>query len=261
MALAGLILPAIATAAGAIAGYVGSKKSKGSSRSGSSSGKPGKELRFERFDKETQGVIKQALKKGITDLEKQGASAEAVNVLRRFQSKKVLNELQKYAQQVAKQPSALQPLRQLANAKGPDQLAALDKLLSKTPKALKSLEKFANQQAKLPSVTKPLEQVARQQAAAPSLSQPLAQTFQGQQALLAAGQDPLAALRRLQTEGYTPSITDPLLQQTLTALQNAEGSFEKTNQRAIKEFETKTIPSIAERFTAMGGGQRSSAFQ
>jgi hypothetical protein len=31
-------------------------------------------------------------------------------------------------------------------------------------------------------------------------------------------------------------------------------------QRAIQRFHSQTLPSIAERFTAMGGGQRSSAF-
>ena len=54
-------------------------------------------------------------------------------------------------------------------------------------------------------------------------------------------------------------------------LQNLFGQYSKqalTNpgqspiaQQARHNFNTQTIPSIAERFTAMGGGQRSSAFQ
>jgi hypothetical protein len=38
-------------------------------------------------------------------------------------------------------------------------------------------------------------------------------------------------------------------------------SFEPIAQQAMTNFNQNIIPSIAERFTAMGGGQRSSAFQ
>lgn len=38
-------------------------------------------------------------------------------------------------------------------------------------------------------------------------------------------------------------------------------SFDPIEQRARQQFSKTTIPSLAERFTAMGGGQRSSAFQ
>jgi hypothetical protein len=37
--------------------------------------------------------------------------------------------------------------------------------------------------------------------------------------------------------------------------------FAPIAQRARTNFQQKTLPSIAERFTSMGGGQRSSAFQ
>lgn len=38
-------------------------------------------------------------------------------------------------------------------------------------------------------------------------------------------------------------------------------AFEPIEQRARQQFQTQTIPGLAERFTALGGGQRSSAFQ
>lgn len=38
-------------------------------------------------------------------------------------------------------------------------------------------------------------------------------------------------------------------------------SFDPIRQQAITQFYTQTVPSLAERFTSMGGGQRSSAFQ
>jgi len=45
--------------------------------------------------------------------------------------------------------------------------------------------------------------------------------------------------------------------------QNQPGRFDfgPIEQRARNQFQTETIPSIAERFTALGGGQNSSAFQ
>lgn len=41
----------------------------------------------------------------------------------------------------------------------------------------------------------------------------------------------------------------------------SQHSFEPIRQQALRNFHTQTVPAIAERFTAMGGGQRSSAFQ
>lgn len=40
-----------------------------------------------------------------------------------------------------------------------------------------------------------------------------------------------------------------------------ENSFEPIKQQAISQLRTQTLPSIAERFAAIPGGQRSSAFQ
>lgn len=40
-----------------------------------------------------------------------------------------------------------------------------------------------------------------------------------------------------------------------------ENSFEPIKQQALSQFKTQTLPSITERFTAVPGGQRSSAFQ
>jgi len=52
------------------------------------------------------------------------------------------------------------------------------------------------------------------------------------------------------------------LQQALQGLQNPYEGFEPLANQARTNFETQTLPSIAERFTNMGGGgQRSSAFQ
>ncbi len=48
----------------------------------------------------------------------------------------------------------------------------------------------------------------------------------------------------------------------LQGLQNPTQGFEPIEQQARTQFQTSTVPSLAERFTSMGsGGQRSSAFQ
>lgn len=48
----------------------------------------------------------------------------------------------------------------------------------------------------------------------------------------------------------------------MQGLQNPYEGFEPIEQNARTQFQTSTVPSIAERFTSMGsGGQRSSAFQ
>lgn len=51
------------------------------------------------------------------------------------------------------------------------------------------------------------------------------------------------------------------LQQALQGLQNPYQGFQPIEDQARTQFQTNTIPGLAERFTAMGGGQRSSAFQ
>lgn len=48
----------------------------------------------------------------------------------------------------------------------------------------------------------------------------------------------------------------------MQGLQNPYEGFEPIEQRARTQFQTSTVPTLAERFTSMGsGGQRSSAFQ
>ena len=70
--------------------------------------------------------------------------------------------------------------------------------------------------------------------------------------------------REKQFQRFTPQqqqFQNTALQQALGYLQSGGGSFEPIEQRARQQFQTQTIPGLAERFTAMGGGQRSSAFQ
>ena len=52
----------------------------------------------------------------------------------------------------------------------------------------------------------------------------------------------------------------PLLEQTGGRLQNYNPSFGPLREQAVANFNQQTIPSLAERFTGMGG-QNSSAFQ
>lgn len=52
-----------------------------------------------------------------------------------------------------------------------------------------------------------------------------------------------------------------ILQQALSGIKNPQAGFEPIAQQARTQFQANTIPSLAERFTALGGGQRSSAFQ
>lgn len=68
----------------------------------------------------------------------------------------------------------------------------------------------------------------------------------------------------LQFQRFGPNIQsalDQLLQMGLAGTQqNVQQGFEPIRERATSEFEKRTIPSIAERFTSMGG-QRSGAFK
>lgn len=52
-----------------------------------------------------------------------------------------------------------------------------------------------------------------------------------------------------------------LLSGGMQGIQNPMAGFEPIAQQAQKQFSTQTVPGLAERFTAMGGGQNSSAFQ
>ncbi len=63
---------------------------------------------------------------------------------------------------------------------------------------------------------------------------------------------------------YSPEIAgniNELLGSSFQGLQNPSQGFQPIANEAIHRFETQGVPSLAERFTAMGGGQRSSAFQ
>jgi hypothetical protein len=63
----------------------------------------------------------------------------------------------------------------------------------------------------------------------------------------------------LQTARFDPQQMAARSQLLQTGMQNY--SPEASQNRAQEQFHKNTIPSLAERFTAMGGGQRSSAFQ
>lgn len=58
---------------------------------------------------------------------------------------------------------------------------------------------------------------------------------------------------------FTPEQEEALSQLLQQGL--GETDFSGIENLAMKRFQEETIPSIAERFTGMGGGQRSSAFQ
>lgn len=53
-----------------------------------------------------------------------------------------------------------------------------------------------------------------------------------------------------------------MLQQALLGMQDPTQGFEPIAQQARSQFQSQTVPTLAERFTSMGqGAQRSSAFQ
>lgn len=67
-----------------------------------------------------------------------------------------------------------------------------------------------------------------------------------------------------QVPKFSPEIAgnlNQLLESTFQGLQNPSQGFQPIANEAIHRYETQGVPSLAERFTAMGGGQRSSAFQ
>lgn len=68
----------------------------------------------------------------------------------------------------------------------------------------------------------------------------------------------------LQLPNFTPEqqmALSQLLQGGLTGLQQNQFDFGPISEEARSNFYSQTIPTLAERFTAMGGGQRSAAFQ
>lgn len=63
---------------------------------------------------------------------------------------------------------------------------------------------------------------------------------------------------------YSPGMMqglEQLFSQGLEGIQNPQAGFQPFADQARNQFQTQTVPGLAERFTAMGGGQRSSAFQ
>lgn len=70
-----------------------------------------------------------------------------------------------------------------------------------------------------------------------------------------------SGLQNLQSKGYGPTGVEGLLSQTMKTLQNTNFDFAPIAQQARANFMTNTVPSLAERFTAMGGGLSSSSFQ
>ncbi len=68
----------------------------------------------------------------------------------------------------------------------------------------------------------------------------------------------------MQIPRHSPEVSgsiNDLIQSTFQGLQNPSQGFQPIADEAIHRFETQGVPSLAERFTAMGGGQRSSGFQ
>mgnify|MGYP003653493345 CR=1 FL=1 len=87
----------------------------------------------------------------------------------------------------------------------------------------------------------------------------------GAGALAGAGASALSKSPRMQNVSrLTPqqqAWQSQLGQQGMQQLQNPFEGFQPIEQRARDQFQQTTVPSLAERFTAMGNGQRSSAFQ
>jgi hypothetical protein len=73
---------------------------------------------------------------------------------------------------------------------------------------------------------------------------------------LFSGDDPNKTLDR-----FPPEIQQLIMQRAQSSLQGNPSGFAPIEQQARQQFQTQTVPSLAERFTAMGGGQNSSAFQ
>lgn len=60
---------------------------------------------------------------------------------------------------------------------------------------------------------------------------------------------------------YQQRASNYVLDQSLRGLQQNQPSFTPIANQQLEQFYTQTVPSLAERFTALGNGQRSSAFQ
>jgi len=74
-------------------------------------------------------------------------------------------------------------------------------------------------------------------------------------------QSPLLSGPQQQLQGLTIQNLMQMLQQGQQGPAQYQQAFAPIAQNARQNFQTDTIPSLAERFTALGGGQNSSAFQ
>lgn len=64
-----------------------------------------------------------------------------------------------------------------------------------------------------------------------------------------------------QLQGLSIQRLMEMLQPGMQSQQNYQNAFAPIAQQRTNEFYSQTVPSLAERFTALGGGQNSSAFQ
>ncbi len=90
--------------------------------------------------------------------------------------------------------------------------------------------------------------------------------YNGLQNLLGGGSNQQPNFNAQQIQRGNPQQQggiNQLLNQTLQGLQpqNFGSGFQPIAQEARNQFQQQTIPGLAERFTSMGGGQKSSAFQ
>lgn len=74
-------------------------------------------------------------------------------------------------------------------------------------------------------------------------------------------QSPLLSGPQQQLQGLTIQNLMQMLQPGMQSAQNYQNAFAPIAQNARENFYSNTVPSLAERFTALGGGQNSSAFQ
>jgi len=74
-------------------------------------------------------------------------------------------------------------------------------------------------------------------------------------------QSPLLSGQQQQLQGLTIQNLMQMLQQGNQGPQQYQKAFEPIAKSSLEHFYSNTVPSLAERFTSLGGGQNSSAFQ
>lgn len=159
------------------------------------------------------------------------------------------------------------PVLQNLYAQQPQQAAAITPQFNQTQGALQGLaglNNFAPTQMGQASSSIPLPQPNGQNTAIPQ-GQVLHRTGKQRGAIgrFFSGNRPEV----FNSPNFTPFQSEALnymLQYGLGGLQDLDQNqfdFAPIGNQELERFYTQTIPSLAERFTAMGGGQRSSAFQ